>query len=310
MGAAAQAWLTWCEYTSVSFVVKRVAVTCPSSRCDVPVQTNAKLEQQSRRQRISVQKLISARRRDTAEGRHPREPCQPRRSTVSSVWTRCRCSCCHYLHREEPDCGVHVHVSSHTKVPHTDSVYRDLRGLYSEYEPTRRTRHAPRGARVVAHGPAAAREPQHCMIRYMQNPKNARAPKSGGADGDYDLGRRLGAGSASGTLNPSRHSSALCTRRGILRHSGTNALAFQSISQWKLTPRRPSEESLRNGYWIQSSLKLPGSHVITGCRKARHTSQTTLLQNVSHIIVLYYYYHTSHIMHHTSCAGATGCLSF
>jgi hypothetical protein len=60
-----------------------------------------------------------------------------------------------------------------------------------------------------------------------------------------DLGRRLGAGSAFGTLHPSRHSSALCTPRGIVRHSGTNNLAFCSISQWKLTHRRPPEESLR-----------------------------------------------------------------
>ena len=60
------------------------------------------------------------------------------------------------------------------------------------------------------------------------------------------LGRRLGAGSAFGTLQPSRHSSAFRRPRGIVRHSGTNNLAFCSISQWKLTPRRPPEESLRN----------------------------------------------------------------
>eukprot|EP01043_Picozoa_sp_COSAG02_P035258 COSAG02_NODE_2513_length_8624_cov_15.389443_2_plen_195_part_00 len=47
------------------------------------------------------------------------------------------------------------------------------------------------------------------------------------------LGRRLGAGSAFGTLHPSRHPSAFRRPRGSVRHSGTNNLAFCSISQWK-----------------------------------------------------------------------------
>ena len=50
------------------------------------------------------------------------------------------------------------------------------------------------------------------------------------------LGRRLGAGSASGTLHPSRHSSALCKPRGILRHCGAQNSAFDGISQCKRIP--------------------------------------------------------------------------
>ena len=51
-------------------------------------------------------------------------------------------------------------------------------------------------------------------------------------DNDNDnLGRRLGAGSAFGILDPSRHSSAFSTPRGIGRHSGTNNPALRGISQ-------------------------------------------------------------------------------